>query len=211
MDSEQEFDSFLCIKTVREEGALSADEAAPVNDGDSNYEVTYYRDLVIMFNQISMEPEDTIVDFGCGLGRVLFYCNSRHYCRTVGVENNSYLYNGLLENASAYQQKFLEQENRMFFYNVDADKYEIGDDDNYFYFFNPFSVDVFKMVLKNIISSVKKNPRDVELIIYYPTFEYQREIRDSNKFILKKMIKLSGYDKDPDEKVLVYYLSKYLV
>ncbi len=207
MNNEEAFDSFLCINTIQKEG----EEQAPVNDGDSSYEVTYYRDLVTMFNHIEIEPEDTLVDFGCGLGRVLFYCNSRHYCKTVGIENNSVLFNGLLENATGYQKKFLEQESRMGFYNIEADKYEITENDNYFYFFNPFSRQVFKNVLNNIIASVKKHPRDVKLIIYYPTFEYQNEIKNTNMFILKEMIKMSDYENDPSEKVLVYYLSKYLV
>ena len=207
MNNEEAFDSFLCINTIQKEG----EEQAPVNDGDSSYEVTYYRDLVTMFNRIEIEPEDTLVDFGCGLGRVLFYCNSRHYCKTVGIENNSVLFNRLLENAAGYQKKFLEQESRMGFYNIEADKYEVTENDNYFYFFNPFSRQVFKNVLNNIIASVKKHPRDVKLIIYYPTFEYQNEIKNTNMFILKEMIKMSDYENDPSEKVLVYYLSKYLV
>lgn len=207
MNNEEEFDDFLCIKTVQG----TENETAPVNEGDSSYEVTYYRDLVTMFDRVKIEPEDTIVDFGCGLGRVLFYCNSRHYCKTVGIENNKQLFDGLLANAANYQKKFLDQEMRMNFYNIDADKYEVGYEDKFFYFFNPFSREVFKNVLQNIIASVKKNPRDIELIIYYPTFEYQNEIKDTNLFILKDMIKLSGYEDDPSEKVLVYYLSKYLV
>lgn len=66
-------------------------------------------------------------------------------------------------------------------------------------------------VLDNIIASVRRQPRDIELLIYYPTFEYQKAIRDCNLFVLKKMIKLSGYEEDPDEKVLVYHLSRYFV
>ena len=99
----------------------------------------------------------------------------------------------------------------MQFLNVEAEAYEIGDEDNYFYFFNPFSGTTFRKVLDNIIASVRRQPRDIELLIYYPTFEYQKAIHDCNLFVLKKMIKLSGYEEDPDEKVLVYHLSRYFV
>ena len=182
MGSEKSFDSFLGIETIAETAFGDMDVCLPVNEEDNNYEVTYYNDLVTMFDEISMEPEDTLVDFGCGLGRVLFYCNSRHYCRTVGIENNARVYDRLLTNAASY-----------------------------FYFFNPFSGATFKKVLDNIIASVRRQPRDIELLIYYPTFEYQKAIRDCNLFVLKKMIKLSGYEEDPDEKVLVYHLSRYFV
>lgn len=211
MGSEKSFDSFLGIETIAETAFGDMDVCLPVNEEDNNYEVTYYNDLVTMFDEISMEPEDTLVDFGCGLGRVLFYCNSRHYCRTVGIENNARVYDRLLTNAASYQSKFLDQEERMRFLNVEAEAYEVGDEDNYFYFFNPFSGATFKKVLDNIIASVRRQPRDIELLIYYPTFEYQKAIRDCNMFVLKKMIKLSGYEEDPDEKVLVYHLSRYFV
>lgn len=72
MGSEKSFDSFLGIETIAETAFGDMDVCLPVNEEDNNYEVTYYNDLVTMFDEISMEPEDTLVDFGCGLGRVLF-------------------------------------------------------------------------------------------------------------------------------------------
>lgn len=210
MENEKMFDSFLGIHTIETE---SEDTAAKVGENVENhiYQATYYRDLITLFDEISLEPEDTLVDFGCGLGRVLFYCNSRHYCRTTGIENNPVLFKKLLSNADSYQSKFLEQEQRMQFLNMEAEEYEVQPEDNYFYFFNPFSGAVFQKVLGKIIASVRANPRDINVMIYYPTFEYQREIRNSKLFVLKKMIKLSGYEEDPDEKVLVYHLSRYFV
>lgn len=212
MQNEKMFDSFLGICTIEEREEAHIQQVVNIENPENNiYQATYYQDLITLFNEISLEPEDTLVDFGCGLGRVLFYCNSRHYCNTIGIENDSVLYDKLLDNAKDYQSKFLDQEHRMIFLNLDAQEYEIRPEDNYFYFFNPFSASVFKKVLENIIDSVKKHPRDINLLLYYPTFEYQREIRDSKLFVQKKMIKLSGYDEDPDEKVIVYHLSKYFV
>ena len=48
-------------------------------------------------------------------------------------------------------------------------------------------------------------------MLYYPTFEYQKVMRDSRYFVLKNIVKLSGYDEDPDEKVYVYHMSRYFV
>jgi SAM-dependent methyltransferase len=207
--NEKMFDTFLGIKTI--EGISNAQFNNDIDSQNNIYQATYYRDLVTLFDEVSLEPEDTLVDFGCGLGRVLFYCNQRHYCKTTGIEQDSSLYENLLTNARSYQSKFLEQEERMSFLNISADTYDIVEEDNYFYFFNPFSAEIFQKVIDNIIESVKSNPRDINVIIYYPTFEYQRIIRDSKLFVLKKIIKLSGYEEDPDEKVLVYHLSKYFV
>ncbi len=206
MDNERQFDEFLGINTFS-----GMSESITEENGDNLYQATYYKDLITIFNEVSLEPEDVLVDFGCGLGRVLFYGNSRHYCRTVGIEKDSQIFEELLANRDMYQSKFLEQEDRMHFHNTDAAEYEIGDEDNYFYFFNPFSADTFKRVLKNIIASVKRAPRDIYVMTYYPTFEYQKEIRDCRYFVLKKIVKLSGYEEDPDEKVYVYHLSRYFV
>ena len=112
---------------------------------------------------------------------------------------------------TGYQSRFYDQEDRMNFYNIPAQEYEVADEDNYFYFFNPFSPEVFKKVIDNIIDSVRRAPRNIYLMLYYPTFEYQRVMRDSRYFVLKNIIKLSGYEEDPDEKVYVYHMSRYFV
>lgn len=80
MDDEKAFDDFLSIDTTLCIGAEQPTEENNI------YQATYYRDLVTLFNAVSMEPEDTLVDFGCGLGRVLFYGTSMHYCRATGIE-----------------------------------------------------------------------------------------------------------------------------
>lgn len=212
MDNEKAFDDFFGIHTTEKVQELTEDMVSRMQEtGESVYQATYYNDLVKIFNEVTLEPEDTLVDFGCGLGRVLFYGNSRHYCNTVGIENNPELFAELMKNVEAYQSRFLEQEERMLFLNFDARAYQIRPEDNFFYFFNPFSREIFREVLKNIVISVKKNPRDINILLYYPSLAYQREIRDCKLFVLKKMIKLSGYEQDPDEKVLVYHLSKYFV
>ena len=200
MNGDKAFDDFLSIDTMECIGA-----ERPTEDNNI-YQATYYRDLVTIFDMVSMEPEDTLVDFGCGLGRVLFYGNSRHYCRTTGIEADRQVYDKLLENAAGYQKRFYDQEDRMLFYNMPAQEYEIADGDNYFYFFNPFSAEIFRSVIDNIIDSVSRCPRDIYLMLYYPTFEYQKVMRDSRYFVLKNIVKLSGYDEDPDEGVCVSYV-----
>ncbi len=205
MGGEKAFDDFLSIDTTECVGAEQ------LSDDNNIYQATYYRDLVTIFDAVSMDPEDTLVDFGCGLGRVLFYGNSRHYCRTTGIEVNRDVYEKLLENAEGYQNRFYDQEERMLFYNMPAQEYEVADGDNYFYFFNPFSSVIFKSVIDNIIASVSRCPRDIYLMLYYPTFEYQKVMRDSRYFVLKDIVKLSGYEEDPDEKLYVYHMSRYFV
>ena len=42
----------------------------------------------------------------------------------------------------------------------------------YFFFFNPFSVEIFKSVLANIIDSYYENQREMLVMCYYPSDEY---------------------------------------
>ena len=40
------------------------------------------------------------------------------------------------------------------------------------YFFNPFSVELLKKVVRRILSSWYENPREIRLFFYYPSDEY---------------------------------------
>ena len=72
MGSEKSFDSFLGIETIAETAFGDMDVCLPVNEEDNNYEVTYYNDLVTMFDEISMEPEDTLVILAVDLAECFF-------------------------------------------------------------------------------------------------------------------------------------------
>ena len=40
------------------------------------------------------------------------------------------------------------------------------------YFFNPFSVELLKKVVRRILDSWYENPREIRLFFYYPSDEY---------------------------------------
>ena len=58
MNGDKAFDDFLSIDTMECIGA-----ERPTEDNNI-YQATYYRDLVTIFDMVSMEPEDTLVDMG---------------------------------------------------------------------------------------------------------------------------------------------------
>ncbi|MBE5944442.1 MAG: SAM-dependent methyltransferase [Lachnospiraceae bacterium] len=200
MTGDKEFEEFLGIGTLEE----------VINSGErtgkySIYEATHYKGLIRIFEETTLTPYDTLVDFGCGLGRVLFYCNHKYMCGVTGIEYNSDIYKRLCKNAEDYYKRFKNQERKFCLLNMKAEEYIIEPTDNYFYFFNPFTVDVLEVVMDNIMLSVKKHPRPVTLILYYCTYEIMSTLR---KYPLKleKVLKLPGYDEDPDEKAYIYKL-----
>ena len=200
MSQEKTFEDFF--------GILTNHEHLKDNEALSDYtihEATEYEVLMRIFEDVYINPDDTIVDFGCGMGRVLFYCNNRFFCNVTGIEDNREVYDKLSENAEAYHKKFMEQEEKFSFLNIHAADYEIAPSDNFFYFFNPFSSEVLESIIKKIMKSVHENLRQVTIILYYCTYEMIGVIR---KFPLRleKVIKLPGYEEDPDEKAYIYRL-----
>lgn len=200
MSQERIYDDFFGILTNHEK----LNELTPLPDYGI-HESTDYEVLMRIFEEIYINPDDTIVDFGCGMGRVLFYCNNRFFCNVTGIENNQEVFNTLYNNAESYHVKFMEQREKFSLLNMHAGEYEIAPTDNFFYFFNPFSADVLENIIKKIMKSVHENLRQITIILYYCTFEMMSVVR---KFPLRleKVIKLPGYEEDPDEKAYIYCL-----
>ena len=88
-----------------------------------------------------------------------------------------------------------------------AQQYEVRSEDNKFYFFNPFSLQIFTKVIDNILQSYEENIRDMDIIMYYPSSEYLEYLDYKTPFILEKEIKLEElYKNDPKEKFVIYSL-----
>ena len=136
------------------------------------YQPTLYEALDTLFNEYNLEEDDHIVDFGSGKGRIVFYINHFFKCYTTGVEMNEIYYNESLLNKSKYIQYHKKMEDKINFYCNLSQNYTIEKNDNKFYFFNPFSVQIFMKVIENILISYEENPRDMDLIIYYPSDDY---------------------------------------
>ena len=78
---------------------------------------------------------------------------------------------------------------------------------NRFYFFNPFSIQIFRKIVENILISLENTPREVELILYYASDEYQYFLEHRTAFTLKQEITLPNYKRDHRERFLIYQLS----
>ena len=88
-----------------------------------------------------------------------------------------------------------------------AQQYEVRPEDNKFYFFNPFSLQIFTKVIDNILQSYEENIRDMDIIMYYPSSEYLDYLDYKTPFILEKEVKLEElYKNDPKEKFVIYSL-----
>ena len=171
------------------------------------YEPTEYRVLETLLDQYELDQNDCIVDFGSGKGRLCFFLHYYKHVFVRGVEMSEVFHKNALKNKKSYLKKTKQNKDKIQFYCSLAETYEIKDTDNRFYFFNPFSVRIFERIINNILRSVETFPREVELILYYPSEDYIFYLENQTVFQLKEEITLPGlYEKNPDERFLIYYI-----
>lgn len=129
------------------------------------YEPTPYRVLQVLFNHLDICERDTLLDYGSGLGRLPFYANYLFQCHGIGVEQSEEFHRMALKNQNRYRGIHRD---RLSFVHASAEEYELPDEVNYIYCFNPFSTDIFRSVITKIETSFERNEREITLILYYP-------------------------------------------
>lgn len=196
--NEQQYENLLNIKTV---GKQDLEETTIHYN---RYEPTAYEALDELFKTYKINEIDSVIDFGCGKGRLNFYLNKMFNCKVTGIEMNKYFYQQALNNRKGYLEKNRGDESRINFECTFAEKYEIKAEDNKFYFFNPFSVEIFMKVLDNILGSVYEFKRDVELILFYPSDDYIFFLNQYTLFELENEVRLESFKDDSRDRFLIY-------
>lgn len=199
VDMERYKDALLNIKTAGgQRGFLKSIHYHP-------YEPTPYEALDALFAEYELGSRDRLVDFGCGKGRVAFYSNYLFNSTVSGVEMNEVFYHEALENRNGYLAKMKKRFGKVHFYCCLAEEYPIGQEDNKFFFFNPFTLSIFIKVVNRILESAESSPRDMDLILYYPSGDYVQFLEYQTGFELVKEVLLPGlYEKNSNERFLVY-------
>ncbi|NLA85574.1 MAG: class I SAM-dependent methyltransferase [Clostridiales bacterium] len=169
----------------------------------NRYEATPYKALDLFFDEYSLRETDKVIDFGCGKGRVAFYLHDRFNVTVTGVEVNEETYNEAIRNKNSYIQRKKEKDVPIHFHLGPAEDYKVDRSYNRFYFFNPFSVHIFKKVVGNILDSVEEYRRSVDIILFYPLPDYQYFLKKSTPFKLIKEVVIPESD-DKYDKFLVY-------
>lgn len=166
-------------------------------------ESTPYKALDKLFKKYKLDKTDNVVDFGCGRGRVAFYIHDRLGVPVTGIEVNDTTYDEAVTNMERHiKGKKYEDVPIRFEYGL-AENYEIQPDDNKFYFFNPFSISIFKKIVNNILESVDEHNRPVDIILYYPMPKYKQFLNKRTPFNLINKVRVPGVN-DKREKFLIY-------
>ena len=104
------------------------------------------------------------IDFGAGKGRVVSYAYNYNFKKIIGIEFAEELFKESITNLAGLS----DNKTPPTLIHMDATLFDIRDELNVFYFFNPFIGDVMKEVLKNIDKSYLLKQRDL-LIVYVKT------------------------------------------
>lgn len=158
--NESQWDKLLHIKTTGRDDSRADQYHYP-------YEPTPYTVLERLANSGYITKKNTLIDYGCGKGRVDFFLSYQTRCKSIGVEYDERIHAGALEN-----QKSAVSGGKTQFVLGSAEHYEVPENADRFYFFNPFSITLLRKVMNKIEESYYKNPREILLFFYYPSDEY---------------------------------------
>ncbi|KAA0546257.1 class I SAM-dependent methyltransferase [Bacillus sp. BGMRC 2118] len=171
------------------------------------YEPTPYVAIEELLRHYDIRSNDGVVDFGCGKGRLNFIIHYVCNATVTGIEMNEAFYQEALHNVESYKLKTRRRVNNLQFYCCLAEEYTINPQDTVFYFFNPFTVQIFIKVVNQILRSVEEVNRTVDIVLYYPSTDYIFYLDNETQFQLLKEIPLQTiFSGDENERFLIYQL-----
>ncbi|HWC25530.1 MAG TPA: peptidoglycan bridge formation glycyltransferase FemA/FemB family protein [Solirubrobacteraceae bacterium] len=155
---------------VRTGAVVALEEPRSSCGHDLGYEPSPWMTLRRILKRRDVTSGDVFVDFGAGMGRVLYQAALRYPFRRVeGVELEADLTAVAQENLDRARHRLRCRDIR--FVTCDAVAYEIPDDLTIAYLFNPFQGPIFRAVVERLLESVERRPRRLRLIYVNPVEE----------------------------------------
>lgn len=166
-------------------------------------EPTDYEVLDRLFTSYNRPLPGRMVDVGAGKGRAAI-CFYHHYKHPVlAIEADERAVSELVQNISSYEIKHGASDIQV--WQGDASDYSIQPDDCVFYFFNPFLVQIFYHFLSELAESLAMAPRQVDLILYYPSYAFRHALH--TYFPLANIKRIEFNLSDEREVILIYRLN----
>ena len=167
------------------------------------YEPTPYSVLERLANTGIIRKNNTLLDYGCGKGRVDFFLSYQTRCKSVGVEYDERIYNKAVENKESAIST-----GRVSFKAENAEYFSVPKEVDRIYFFNPFSLEILQKVMHKILESYYENPREMKLLFYYPSNEYIAYLMTVNELMFADEIDCRDLfqKNDSREKIVIFEL-----
>jgi len=196
--TEQQWDKKLRIQTCGRDDTNADEHNHP-------YEPTPYAVLERLADSGYITAENTLVDYGCGKGRVGFFMREAVGFKVIGIEHDEHIWSRAKENLSNAKNGC-----EISFILKKAEEFDCSDADS-FYFFNPFTADILHSVLHRIADSYYALPRRMRMFFYYPHDDYLRLLLTGSNGISKLIWFLDEIDcrdlfdtNDERERIMIF-------
>lgn len=169
------------------------------------FEATPYRALDELLAHYQPLDNAFLVDYGSGLGRINFYFHHKLQIPGYGIELHEGRIASARKNLDSYKKGLPKsrQNVQISFEQARAEYHVIDPRANTFYFFNPFSDQIYYDVLGQILASIMEKDRPVDIILYYPSMLYMMLMESEAAFELHQMVNLD-YSNDRRECFMIY-------
>ena len=193
---EEKWDKLLQIRTTGRDDSHADQYRYP-------YEPTPYPVLERLANGGYIRKGNTLLDYGCGKGRVEFFLSWQTRCRSIGIEYDERIYEKAVEN-----QNMSSASGRVTFQAVDAGEFPVPESVDRIYFFNPFSLEILQKAIRRIQESYYARPREMFLFFYYPSDEYISYLMTVDELMFSDEIDCGDLfgGKDSRERIVIFEL-----
>lgn len=194
--NDAEWDKLLRIRTTGRDDSHADQHCYP-------YEPTPYSVLERLAASGFVTKKNILMDFGSGKGRVDFYLAWQIGCRCIGVEYDRRIWQTAVDN-----QKKAAAGSKVSFRNMRAENCPVPEEADRFFFFNPFSVEILRRVLMQVVDAWYEKPRRILLFFYYPSDEYVSYLMNVDQLVFLDEIDCRDLfgGKDPRERILIFEL-----
>lgn len=140
-------------------------------DGDakkaSRYEAVSFYMLEHLFTAFrKLSGNTSIVDLGCGKGRVMMVAAHFGFKRMTGIDFGKEVYEHAKHNMAKKEKQFPDIRWKVI--NQNVENYDISPDDSVFFMFNPFDYSVLKNFLRKLDISCDEFPRSIYFLYASP-------------------------------------------
>ena len=192
--NETRWDKLLQIRTMGRDDSSADQYRYP-------YEPTPYSVLERLADSGRIRKGNTLLDYGCGKGRVDFFLSYQTRFRSIGIEYDRRIYEKAMQNKETAVGSA-----RVSFELANAEHFSVPGTVDRFYFFNPFSVEILKKVISRILDSWYDNERSMQLFFYYPSDEYISWLMTVDELLFSDEIDCRDLfpGNDPREKIVIF-------
>ena len=149
------------------------------------YEPLDYGSIYTIMSKLHISPADSLLDYGCGMGRVIVVACTKPFRSVIGVEVSSALCR--IARANVNSARNTSQASSVAIVEADATEFEVPDHVTIFWFFNPFYGAVMAKVIARIHASLRRAPRRIVVVHVVPDniscpFGFVEWLRPTMKF-----------------------------